>query len=73
MNDMKNINEFINSELNVVKILTLKAEQKIDILKSEYSCESQQIVYFLLIMKKLKNILASDYFRFQKKVMKYLV
>ena len=40
MNDMKNIDKFINSELNVVKILILEAEKKVDILKSEYSHES---------------------------------
>ena len=40
MNDTDDINEFINSELNVVKVLTLEAEKKIDVLKSEYSCES---------------------------------
>ena len=42
-NNTEDFNEFIDSELNVVKILVLKAEKKINILKSEYSHESQQI------------------------------
>ena len=40
MNNIKDINEFINSELNVVKVFTLETEKKLDILKSEYSHES---------------------------------
>ena len=73
MNDTEDINEFIDSELNVVKVLILETEKKLDVLKSEYLCESQQITYFLLTLKKFKNISASNYFRFCKKVMRFLV
>ena len=73
MNDTEDINEFIDSELNVVKVLTLETEKKLDVLKSEYSYESQQIMYFLSTLKKLKNISVSDYFRFHKKAMRFLV
>ena len=73
MNDIEDINEFIDVELNIVRIFILKTEKKINILKSEYSCKNQQIVYFLSIMKKLKNISASDYFKFCKKAMRFLV
>ena len=71
--DTENINKFINAELNIVRILILKAEKKIDVLKSKYSYENQQITYFLSIMKKLKNVSASDYFRFCKKIMRFLI
>ena len=71
--DIENIDEFINVELNVVRIFILEAEKKINILKSEYLCENQQIVYFLSIMKKFKNVLVSDYFRFCKKTVRFLV
>ena len=40
MNNMKNIDKFINFKLNVVKVLILEAEKKVDILKSEYSHEN---------------------------------
>ena len=73
VNDTEDIDKFIDTKLNVIRILTLEAEKKVNILKSEYSHESQQIAYFLLIMKKLKDISASDYFRFHKKVMRFLV
>ena len=73
MNDTENINEFIDSELNVVKVFTLETEKKLDILKSEYSYENQQIMYFLSILKKLKDVSASNYFRFCKKIMRFLV
>ena len=73
MNDTENINEFIDSELNVVKVFTLETEKKLDILKSEYSYENQQIMYFLSILKKLKDVSASNYFRFCKKIMRFLI
>ena len=73
MNDIEDIDEFIDSELNIVKVLTLEIEKKLDILKSEYLHESQQITYFLSTLKKLKNVSASDYFRFCKKAMRFLV
>src|SRR5438034_7252815 len=73
MNNTEDINEFINSELNVIKVLILETEKKLDVLKSEYSCESQQITYFLSTLKKLKNVSALNYFRFCKKIMRFLV
>ena len=39
-NNIENFNEFINSELNIVKIFVLKAEKKINILKSKYLCKN---------------------------------
>ena len=72
-NNIEDFDKFIDSELNVVKILVLKAEKKVDILKSEYLCENQQIMYFLSIMKKLNNVSISDYFKFRKKAVRFLV
>ena len=72
-NNTENLDKFINFELNVVKVLVLKAEKKIDILKSEYLHENQQITYFLSIMKKLNNVSMSDYFKFRKKAVRFLV
>ena len=71
--DTEDINEFINIKLNIIKVLILKAEKKIDVLKSEYSHESQQIVYFLSFMKRFKDVSVSDYFKFQKKAVRFLI
>ena len=72
-NDIEDLDEFIDSELNVVKVLVLKAEKKVDILKLKYLCESQQIVYFLSLMKKFNDVSVSNYFRFRKKAVRFLV
>ena len=39
--DAENINKFIDFKLNVVRILILEAEKKINILELEYSHEHQ--------------------------------
>ena len=49
--DEEDINNFINSQLNYIKILVLKLEkQKDEIFKSRYSFKYQQITYYLSIL-----------------------
>ena len=58
----KNINDFINSQLNIIRILNSKLnELKSEILESEYSFKHQQIAYYLMLLQKLINILQSDF------------
>ena len=47
----ENINDFINSQLNCVRISVLELKkQKDGILKPGYSLEYQQIAYYLLML-----------------------
>ena len=58
----KNINDFIDSQLNIIRILNLKLNKlKNEILESEYSFEHQQIAYYLTLLQKLADILQSNF------------
>ena len=47
----KNIDDFIDSQLNIVRILNSELDElKNEILKSEYSFEHQQIAYYLMLL-----------------------
>ena len=53
----KNIDNFINFQLNIVRILNLKLNKlKNEILEFEYSFEHQQIAYYLTLLQKLIDI-----------------
>ena len=53
----KNINNFINFQLNIIRILNLKLnELKNKLLESEYFFEHQQITYYLMLLQKLIDI-----------------
>ena len=66
----KNINDFIDSQLNIIRISNLKLnELKNEILKSEYSFKHQQITYYLILLQKLTDILQSDFRKFHKKTL----
>ena len=58
----KNINDFIDSQLNIVRISNSELDElKSEILKSEYSLKHQQITYYLTLLQKLVDILQSDF------------
>ena len=45
----KNIDDFIDSQLNIIRISNLKLDElKSEILESEYSFKHQQIAYYLM-------------------------
>ena len=70
----KNINDFIDFQLNIVRISNLKLDKlKNEILESEYSLEHQQIAYYLMLLQKLIDILQSDFWKFCKKTVQYFV
>ena len=47
----KNIDDFIDFQLNIIRILNLKLnELKNEILESEYFLEHQQITYYLTLL-----------------------
>ena len=54
----KNINDFINFQLNIIRISNSELDKlKNEILKSEYFFEHQQIAYYLTLLQKLIDIL----------------
>ena len=58
----KNINDFIDSQLNIVRISNSELnELKNEILESEYFLEHQQITCYLMLLQKLIDILQSDF------------
>ena len=58
----KDINNFINSQLNIIRISNLKLDElKSEILKSEYSFKHQQIAYYLISLQKLIDILQLNF------------
>ena len=70
----KNINNFIDFQLNIVRILNLKLNKlKNEILKSEYSLEHQQITYYFTSLQKSIDISQSNFWKFHKKTMQYFV
>ena len=70
----KNIDDFINFQLNIVRILNLKLnELKSEIFESEYFLEYQQITYYLMLLQKLIDISQSDFQKFHKKTVQYFV
>ena len=72
--EKKNIDDFINFQLNIIRILNLKLDKlKSEILKSEYFFEHQQITYYLTLLQKLTDISQSDFRKFHKKTVQYFV
>ena len=70
----ENIDNFINTQLNIVTIFTLTAENSCEeILNAEYSSEHQQIMYYLTILCKFSEITSSNFWEFKKKVFWFLV
>ena len=64
----KNINDFIDFQLNIVRISNSKLDElKSEILESEYSLKHQQIAYYLTLLQKLTDISQSDFRKFCKK------
>ena len=64
----KNIDDFIDSQLNIVRISNSELDKlKNGILKSEYSLEYQQIAYYLMSLQKSVDISQSDFWKFCKK------
>ena len=70
----KNIDDFIDSQLNIVRISNSELnELKSEILESEYSLKHQQITYYLMLLQKSIDILQSDFQKFCKKTVQYFV
>ena len=70
----KNIDDFIDFQLNIIRISNLKLDElKSEVLKSEYSLKHQQITYYLTLLQKLVDILQSDFWKFHKKTMQYFI
>ena len=66
----KNINDFINSQLNIVRITNSKLDElKNEVLKSEYFLKYQQITYYLMSLQKSADISQSDFRKFCKKTL----
>ena len=70
----KNIDDFIDSQLNIVRITNSELnELKNEILKSEYSLEHQQIMYYLISLQKSADISQSNFRKFHKKTLQYFI
>ena len=70
----KNINNFIDFQLNIVRILNSELnELKNEIFKSEYFLEHQQIIYYLTSLQKLIDISQLNFWKFCKKTVQYFV
>ena len=70
----KNINDFIDFQLNIVRISNSELDElKNEILESEYFFEHQQITYYLISLQKLTDILQSDFQKFHKKTVQYFI
>src|SRR5205085_3663342 len=70
----KNINDFIDSQLNIIRISNSKLDKlKNKILESEYSFKYQQITYYLMLLQKSVDILQSDFQKFCKKTVQYFI
>ena len=70
----KNIDDFIDSQFNCVRIsISELDDQKNEIFEFRYSLEHQQIVYYLMTLQKSAEVLQSDFKNFRKRAMQYLV
>ena len=70
----KNINNFINFQLNIVRISNSELDElKSEIFESEYSFKHQQITYYLTLLQKLINISQLNFWKFHKKTVQYFV
>ena len=70
----ENIDNFINTQLNIVTIFTLTAENSCEeILNAEYSSEHQWIAYYLTILCRFSEITSSNFQEFKKKAFWFLV
>ncbi len=72
--EKKDIENFINSQLNCVKISVLELDEtENEILEPEYSLKHQQIVYYLTLLQKLIVIPQASFKDFRKRALWYLV
>ena len=72
----KNINDFIDTQLNVVQVTVIKIdndEKELQILKSEYSDKNEKITHFLMITIQSDNMSRQAFHQFHKQSLKYLV
>ena len=70
----KNIDNFIDIQLNIMMMFALTAENLCEeILNAEYSSEHQWIVYYLTILCKFSEITSSNFQEFKKKAFQFLV
>ena len=72
--DEEDIDDFIDSELNVVKVLTSEVEDGTEnILEPEYSEEHQRIARYLVSLQKPTGMSRSEFREFKRKALRYLV
>ena len=70
----KNIDNFIDFQLNIIRILNSELNKlKSEILESKYFFEHQQIAYYLISLQKLIDISQSDFQKFCKKTVQYFI
>ena len=70
----KHINNFINFQLNIVRILNLKLNKlKDNVFESEYFFKHQQITYYLMSLQKLTDISQLNFEKFYKKTVQYFI
>src|SRR5947207_1900262 len=72
----KNINDFIDIQLNVFQVAVTEIdndEKKLQILKSEYSDKNEKITHFLMIIIQSDNMSRQAFHQFHKQSLKYLV
>ena len=68
--DDENINDFIDTQLNIVTVFILTTENSCkEILNAEYSSEHQQIVYYLTTLHRSSEIALSNFWEFKKKAL----
>ena len=72
--DEEDIDDFIDSQLNCVRISVSELEEQEDgILETGYSLEHRQIAYYLSMLQKPADVSQSDFKNFRKKALQYLV
>ena len=68
--DDENIDDFINTQLNIMMMFTLTAENSCEeILNAEYNSEHQWITYYLTILHRSSEIALSNFQEFKKKAL----
>ena len=74
MKNEENINDFIDLQLNTVQVSVSELENKDScVLESEYSVRHQQIVYYLISLRKPSAIYKLEFSKFKKTALRYLV
>src|SRR5437773_8398205 len=70
----ENINDFIDTQLNIMTMSALTAENSCEeILNAEYSSEHQQIAYYLTTLHRFSEITSLKFQEFKKKALQFLV